>query len=363
MKLLLRPEKIKKNGENAVVGQAKSPVAGCSRLRRNRPLNSGLQRSVLRRAAVMLATFSCVMVLSSCKGMELENKTEIVEEYTEAQAMILIANERNRYENAYSDVIWSIPVGDEAAGFDRLTVQNVKQFMEELKLLGMLAEERGITANSTEKELIRRISDEYINGLTEGDIAYIGCDRSDVQTVYTDYYIAEKLIKSITGAIDSEISDSEVKVIKIQQIGTSDLKKAKAILKRIKIDGESFNSMAGRYTETDTIDRTLKRGESDDLIERTAFSLEEGQTSNILAVGDMYYIINCVDGYAESETLERKELLQKAMNTVAVREVIEPYRNEHNIRFVERFWNDIDFSEPTESKADHFFDLYDDMMD
>ncbi len=309
-------------------------------------------------AALELTT---VITLSGCKGMELENKTEMVEEYTEPQAMILIANERNRYESIYSDKIWAVKVGDEESGFDKLTVQNVKDFMEELELLNLLATDRGISVNSSERDLIRRITDEYMNGLTEADLAYMGCSREDVQTLYTDYYIAEKLINSITSNVDTEISDSEVKVIRIAMIGTSDLKKAKAILKRIKIDGESFSAMASRYNELDENEMTLMRSEKPDLIEKTAFSLEEGHTSNILAVGDMYYIINCVDGYDDQATSERKDRLSKAINTKAVREILEPYRREHLIQFMNKFWNEIDFSEPSGSTADNFFDVYNKM--
>lgn len=309
-------------------------------------------------AALELTT---VITLSGCKGMELENKTEMVEEYTEPQAMILIANERNRYESIYSDKIWAVKVGDEESGFDKLTVQNVKDFMEELELLNLLAADRGISVNSSERDLIRRITDEYMNGLTEADLAYMGCSREDVQTLYTDYYIAEKLINSITSNVDTEISDSEVKVIRIAMIGTSDLKKAKAILKRIKIDGESFSAMASRYNELDENEMTLMRSEKPDLIEKTAFSLEEGHTSNILAVGDMYYIINCVDGYDDQATSERKDRLSKAINTKAVREILEPYRREHLIQFMNKFWNEIDFSEPSGSTADNFFDVYNKM--
>ncbi len=309
-------------------------------------------------AALELTT---ALTLSGCKGMELENKTEMVEEYTEPQAMILIANERNRYEAIYSDKIWAVKVGDEESGFDKLTVQNVKDFMEELELLNLLAADRGISVNSSERDLIRRITDEYMNGLTEADLAYMGCSREDVQTLYTDYYIAEKLINSITSNVDTEISDSEVKVIRIAMIGTSDLKKAKAILKRIKIDGESFSAMASRYNELDENEMTLMRSEKPDLIEKTAFSLEEGHTSNILAVGDMYYIINCVDGYDDQATSERKDRLSKAINTKAVREILEPYRREHLIQFMNKFWNEIDFSEPSGSTADNFFDVYNKM--
>ena len=314
-------------------------------------------KKILTRSIAALLCLCAALSFVSCKGMELENKTEIVEEYTLPQAMILIANERNKYESVYSPEIWKVSIGDENS-FDRLTVQNVRQFMERLKLLCMLAEEKGITATSQERDIIRQVTDEYMKGLTEEDAAYIGCTRADVQKLYTDYFVAEKLIKSIIGEVDSEISDSEVKVIRIQQIGTTDLKKAKAILKRIKIDKESFSSMAGRYSETEDIEITLMRDRDNGLIKRTAFSLEEGQVSNILAVGDMYYIIKCVDGYDEEETLERKNKLSRALNTTAAEKVLSPYQREHNIVFIEKYWNEIDFSEESGSTVQNFFDLY-----
>lgn len=307
-------------------------------------------------AAVLTAA---VFILPSCKGLELENKTEQVEEYTKEQAMVIISNERNRYENAYSEDIWKISVDDEGTGFDKLTIQNVKSYLEEIKLLCMLADERGISITSTERDIVRQMTDEYMAGLDEGDLEYIGCTREDVQKMYTDIFQAEKLINSITGTVDSEISDSEAKVISIQQIVTADEKKAKAILKRIKIDGENFNSMASRYTEDEEIDLKLMRSDNDeDLITRTAFSLEENEVSNILFKDGLYYIIKCTDGYAEEDTLLRKARLEEAMNNKAVMDIIGPYRNEHNIQFVERFWNNMDFSEPDGSKADDFFDIY-----
>lgn len=312
------------------------------------------QKRLVGALLIILAAFS----LWGCRGLELEEKTEEVEEYTSPQAMILIANERNRYESVYSGDLWRITVSEDNTGLDKLTVQNVKQFMEQLKLLCMLAEERGITVTSQERDLLRQLTDEYMAGLTGEDLAYIGCDRLDVQKLYTDYYTANKLVTSITSAVSSEISDSEAKVIKIQQIGTADLKKAKAILKRVKIDGANFNSLASRYTETETIEETLMRGSRGDLIERAAFDLEEGQISNILQIGEMYYIIKCVDGYSKDATLARKNRLERAMNNQAFQAEFAPYSQEHRIRFSERFWNEIDFQTPTGSTVDNFFDLY-----
>ena len=182
--------------------------------------------------------------------------------------------------------------------------------------------------------------------------------ENGVQKMYTQYYIACKMTDIITGASEAEISDSEVKVIKIMQIGTEDLKKAKAILKKIKIDGAGFNSMASRYTETDQIEIELRRGEKNDLIEKTAFLLDEGEVSNILCENGMYYIIMCTNGYDEEATLVRKERIRSAMQSLKYSEVMEPYRKEHNIVFFSRFWNEIEFDTDEGTSAEGFFDIY-----
>ena len=66
---------------------------------------TGLKKSIswIILMAILLVSPS---LLSGCKGVELENKTEQVRGYSRQQAMILLANERNRYQNVYSPEIW-----------------------------------------------------------------------------------------------------------------------------------------------------------------------------------------------------------------------------------------------------------------
>lgn len=314
----------------------------------------------LRYILALFVTSLMMFFVSACQGIELENKTEQVDGYTIEQAMILLANERNRYENRYTESIWDIRVGNGDTGFDKLVVQNVKEYMEKLMELCMLAEERGITVTSAERDDLRYVIDDYMDALSDADLAYMGISRDDVQKLYTDYFTACKLVGSITSGVDSEISDSEVKVIRIEEIGTTDRKKALAILKRVKIDGASFSSMASRYTELDAIERTLLKSDGDEegLIARTAFSMEEGEISNILAVDDMYYIIHVVDGYDKEATAKRKDMLEQAMNNKAVEEILTPYEEEHRIEFTERFWNEISFLDDGGSTVENFFDVY-----
>ena len=56
---------------------------------------------------------SCVLMACSfisCKGVEITGKTEEVDGYTEAQAMVIIGSERNRYQNQLGGEVWSLPV-------------------------------------------------------------------------------------------------------------------------------------------------------------------------------------------------------------------------------------------------------------
>ncbi|MGI6080190.1 MAG: peptidylprolyl isomerase [Candidatus Avilachnospira sp.] len=294
----------------------------------------------------------------SCRGIELENKTMEVEGYTEPQAMIIVANERNRYQNVYTDAIWNIEVDGDVT-FDKYLISSVKSFMEQIKLINMMAEERGVTVTSKERDKIRQLSERYMEGLTEADRAYIGADTDDVNKVYTDYFLANKMAELLTSSADSEISDSEAKIIHVQQIVTASEKKAMALLKMIKIDGDDFETMARRYSEDETIDRELMRDREDDIYEKTAFSLDEGEISNIVEMDGKYYIIKCTDGYDEQATLERKDKLRKAILNKAFQETYSSFKAENNIRFGERFWNKIDFSEGKDSHVMNFFDLYD----
>lgn len=306
---------------------------------------------------MLLALAVSAMLFSGCRGIELENKAEQIEEYSREQAMILIANERNRYEKAYSDGIWELSA-EEGKTFDRTVIESVKDFMERLKLLCMMAEERGISLSSSERELIKEMTDAYMESLSKADLDYIGCSRDDVLKIYTDYFTACRLTDELTAVADTAISDSEVKVMKIMQIATEDEKKAKAILKKLKIDKSDFNSLASRYSEADQIVLTLKKGYGGGLMEKTAFSLDEGQISNILSIGGMYYIIKVTDGYDQEATLQRKNGIKTALDTLAFNEVMQPFEAEHTIVFFDKFWSEIDFSEKNDSETDSFFDIY-----
>ena len=62
------------------------------------------------------------------------------------------------------------------------------------------------------KTKIHQLSESYFNSLTSrGSLAYMGITEEDVETMYQQYYIANKTVGQLTEEIDLEVSDSDAK--------------------------------------------------------------------------------------------------------------------------------------------------------
>lgn len=302
--------------------------------------------------------------LCACKGVEITGKTEDVDGYTLAESMIVLASERNRYQNVYTDRIWSLPVeGQQQDQFGPYFVERVKEFLQDVKTLNLLAAERGIIATSTEKNEIRQLSEAFYNGLTEEDILYMGsCTLKDVQNIYTEYFIACKTADYLLSGVDTEVSDADAKIIRVEQIMVTDREQADQLAQDVLLEGANFNYYARQYSETTEIERTLAKGEQENAYYDAAFALEQNQISGVIELDGAYYILKCIDAYDMDATLARKETLQQAIRTNAFMTNYNSYADQHIVRFRESFWREIDLSEMPESTASNFFSLYEEYM-
>ena len=77
-----------------------------------------------------------------------EDKTS--QGYSDAQTMIVIATERNRYRDVYTDQIWQVAVDDEGTQFQTYLLGEIKSFLSELKTMKLLADEREIRLSGQE---------------------------------------------------------------------------------------------------------------------------------------------------------------------------------------------------------------------
>ena len=319
---------------------------------------------IFRKFKNITVTFlSCMLIacsLVSCKGVEITGKTEDVSGYTEAECRIVIGSERNRYQNAIGAEIWNLPVRDQhEATFGPYFISKIKEFLQDIKTLNLLASRTGLIATSTEMDKIRTISTEFYDSLTPEDIAFMGnCTLDDVIHIYTEYFLACKTADYLISDADLEVSDAEVKVIKIQEIECSERAAAERVLELVNVEGANFAYYARQNSEDPEIERTLAKSDKPDAIHSAAFALEEGEISEIIEEDGKYYIIKVIDAYDEEETLTRKKKLEIALKSKAFFDEYGEYKEQHIIRFREPFWDNIDLNEYSGSKADIFFSLF-----
>ena len=140
-----------------------------------------------------------LFLMSAGCAMPTPSEPEVPEpvSYTKAQIMIIATTERNRYEQVYTDRIWDA-VMENGETFEEYLLNEIRVFMENLKTMTLLAQDRGITLSSGEQDKVRRLARNYYSGLSRAEIEYMGITEEDVAIVYQDYYTANKVVDPVT---------------------------------------------------------------------------------------------------------------------------------------------------------------------
>lgn len=311
-----------------------------------------------RRGRIFLAVLALIALLTGCKA-DIPIVSEIAETkaYTLPQSMIILATERNRYQTIYTSQIWGVDLpGDQ--NFETYLVDQVKEFLQEMKMMNLLAENKGVTLTSGEKEEVRKASDEYFESLTKEDISYMKVTQEDVKTMYEQYYLSNKVVTELTKDMNLEISDSEAKVIVVDQIVLKDKEQADHVLSLVTAQGADFSALAREYSSEETVERHIGRGEVSKSYEEAAFALLAEEISPVVEDKGKYYIIKCVNDYDETATQERKSGLYRTRKKEAFDQIYNKYKEEHPITFSNEIWKDVKFSKEDKTTTTNFFEIY-----
>lgn len=307
---------------------------------------------------VLLTAAAAIALLSGCKAdIPLVSETSTTKAYTLPQSMVILATERNQYQRIYTSQIWGVDLPD-GQTFETYLVDQVKEFLQEMKMMNLLARNKGVTLTSAEKEEVRKASEEYFDSLTADDISYMGATEEDVRTMYEEYYLSNKVVDELTKDMNLEISDSEAKVIVVEQIVLSDGTEAGDVLLKAGAEGADFSALAREYSEDGTIERQVGRGENPGPYEDAAFSLSAGQISQVVEDKGKYYIIRCVNDYDEDATQERKSGLYRKRKKEVFDQIYSQFKNENPVTFSSEIWKDVKFSKDDRTTTTNFFEIY-----
>ena len=307
------------------------------------------------------AGIAAALMISGCgmaETLSTANKGE--KEYGKAETMAILTTEKLRYENVYTDEIWTAAIDQKGTTFETVLLPQVHDFLIELKTMSNMAEEREITLTSREKELVAEAAGKYYMALGSENAEMFDLEQSDVAELYMDYWISEKLVEQLTGSMNLEVSDSEAKVITVSQIEVSDRETAEEVLEKVQEAGEEFYSIAKEYSEQEEIKKQIYRGMMNDAYEEAAFSLAEGEVSEVIAEDGKYYVLQCVDDYDEEATKLRKDQMMREKKTEAFHTSYQAYKAEHPLIGDEELWKSLSVADSPKVEAD-FFAIYEEV--
>ena len=277
--------------------------------------------------------------------------------YSRAEVMVIAMTEKKRYEEVCTDRIWGVSVGEKGDSFEKYLKKQIRSFMDELKIMNLLAADRGISLSSEERSAMDQAAAEYFGRLPQSVIDTMGVTQADVQHIYEDYGLAEKLAGQLTDNVALEVSDSEAKVIHVSQVKTSEESEADAFWRAASQENADFQSCAEEAGLTVT-DRVLGRGDESETYEKEAFSLAEGEVSPVIHVDDAYYVLKCTDDYDEDETAARKDRIYEERKKRAFQEIYDRFSSTISVSYSSGLWDSLDLTSAVEENDADFFAIY-----
>ena len=277
-------------------------------------------------------------------------------EYGKAETMVIVTTERLRYEELYTDQIWDTVVDGAGTTFEETLMTQIHDFLKELKTMSRMADEEKVTLSGKERELAKQAAAQYMEELKNaGDSSEI--DRDVVESLYEDYWKAEKLVETLTESVNLEVSDSEAKVITVDEIVLSDQDQADEALKKVQTEGTDFLTVAKEVSEDQEIEKRISRGMRPDAYEQAAYALSTGETSDVIEAEGKYYILRCVNDYDEAATKIRKEEMIREKKNEAFYETYSEYAAKVHLAKDDSLWKNLSITDGEKTSAD-FFEIF-----
>ena len=106
----------------------------------------------------------------------------------------------------------------------------------------------------------------------------------------------------------------------------------------------------------------LGRAEESEEYEKEAFSLSEGEISQVFQIENEYYVLKCTDDYDEDETAARKEKIYEERKRIAFQEIYDKFSASISVSYSSGLWEGIDLSTDVEENDADFFKIYEEYV-
>lgn len=245
------------------------------------------------------------------------------------EAQFYLQQVKEKYEPALGDKIWDITIED-GETFEDYVKEEVISEITEVKIICQEAKKQKIELTSDEIFESSSLAADYIKKITQAGENPMDITEDAAAEIYGDHLLAEKMFNVSTGSVNTSISDEEARQITIQYVSilTNGTDKNGAVVKMTPKEKKKAKERAEEFykqaKETKSFYNYAEENSDDAVVEITfgqenkpeefgdkAFSLKQGEISEIIEGESGYYILYCVSSFDEDATDKRKENIIK----------------------------------------------------
>ncbi len=277
------------------------------------------------------------------------------------EAMLYLQAAKQEYESAYGGEIWQYQLTEDGTTLGEWVKNQTLEQIIYVKIVCAQAKRLGIELDSEEKNRVSERTEEYMGKAEYGTLALYGIARKDVEQVYADTALAQKIYDSVTLNVDTDISNEEaaqkhIQSMMLKNYHEDDLGNRTALTVQELIatldrfdslfleaqETKDFYSLAYANTEDrQYLDMMVGEGDLPEEFQE-AYQLKAGQSMQIRTENG-YYIFYCVSEYDEDATIAKKEELIALRQEEEFKKLYDDWRGEAKIEMNELIWKAIGF--------------------
>ena len=266
------------------------------------------------------------------------------------------------YDGSLTSSVWDYVLPD-GNSIERYSKEELVKEIAQVKIICQQAKQEGYTLSEQETNEACVMAGKYVENLPE-DAKDYNLIRPLVEKIYLEHALAKKMFDVVAGTVDTMIPDEEarqmtVSYIKIMTKGVdrngievnlseeqkkSARNRAKTLLKNAEKQ-ESFSQYAAGNSDDAQTTLTFSRTTGPKDLVDVAFSLSEGECSNVIETDTGYYILYCEKAYDEEKTIEHKEKIIRERENQAFCEAYESWKQEYKILVSETLLSEINLGE------------------
>ncbi len=291
------------------------------------------------------------------------------------EIMVYLTNIQNRYESVYGTQIWSTNVNG-------VTLEeNVKDIalaqIARIKTMNLMAEKYQVQLSEEEKAQAENAARAYYSSLNATEIEQMGVSEETIQSLYTEFALAQKVYQYTIKDINPEISDDEARTITVEHIliktyaldGTGkkieytekarqDAYQTACMVLKLARDGEDFDELIRKYSEDDKSTYSFGKGEMDQAFETAAFNLGSDEISDIVESEYGFHIIKCLTTFDKEETDANKIKIVEQRRKEAFGQEYDAYVATLTRNLNRELWDSVGFIHDDNVNTQNFFEVY-----